>query len=194
MDATAEEFKEGRVTPGLMPWITAPEDRALLRARYDAYVAAVGAAADGLSPGGAMLLLHSYAPRTVDVEVDAQIVESLHRAYRPEVEPTWPLRPAVDVIGRGPDGASLAPAPVASALRSELGALDIAVADSATYPLHPSTLAWHHVMRRPGRVLCLEIRRDLLVDPFDPFVEMRIAEEKVARLAGPLTAALRRWW
>ena len=33
-----EEFKAGKVTPGLMPWITAPQDRALLRGGYDAYV------------------------------------------------------------------------------------------------------------------------------------------------------------
>jgi hypothetical protein len=194
VDASPEDFKAGKVTPGLMPWITAPEDRVLLRARYDAYVAAVRAASDTLAPDGAMLLLHTYAPRTVDVEVDLHIVESLHRAYLPNVEPGWPLRPEVDVIGRGPDGAALAPAGVVEALRRELAALDIAVADSATYPLHPSTMAWEHVARRPGRALCVEVRRDLLADPFDPFVEMRIGAEKVARLAGPLSAALRHWW
>jgi hypothetical protein len=34
------------------------------------------------------------------VEVDLQIVPSLRRAYLPDREPTWPLRPEVDVIGR----------------------------------------------------------------------------------------------
>ncbi|MSP60779.1 MAG: hypothetical protein EXR72_10635 [Myxococcales bacterium] len=194
VDASPEEFKAGKVTPGLMPWITAPEDRALLRSRYDAYVAAVRAASDLLAPDGALLLLHSYAPRSVDVEVDLSIVETLRRAYRPEVEPSWPLRPEVDVIGRGPDGASLAPAAVVEVLRRDLAALGLTVADSATYPLHPSTLAWDHVMRHPGRALCLEVRRDLLADPFDPFVEMRIDPAKVARLAGPLATAIRAWW
>ena len=192
IDASPAEFKEGKVTPGLMPWITTPEDRALLRSRSEAYVAAVRAAVPG--PQGAMLLLHSYAPRTVDVEVDAKIVESLHRAYQPDVEPTWPLRPEIDVIGKGVNGESHKPPAVFEALTRSFGALGIAVADSATYPMHPSTLAFEHVTRHPGRALCLEVRRDLLADPFDPFVEMKIGPAKVARLADPLAEALRRWW
>lgn len=194
IDASPGEFKEGKVTPGLMPWITTPEDRALLRARYDAYVGAVRDAVARMSQNGAMLLLHSYAPRTVDVEVDASIVANLRRAYQPEVEPTWPLRPEVDVIGRDLEGASFAPAAVVESLRASLAVLGIGMGDSATYPLHPSTLAWDHVMRKPGRALCLEVRRDLLADPFDPFVEMKIGEAKVSRLAGPLAEALRRWF
>jgi hypothetical protein len=83
---------------------------------------------------------------------------------------------------------------VVDALRGELAGLGIAVADSATYPLHPSTLAWDHVMARPGRALCVEVRRDLLADPFEPFVELRIAGAKVERLAAPLARALGRWW
>jgi len=41
MDASPDEFRAGKVTPGLMPWIVAPEDRTLLRGLYDRYVAAV---------------------------------------------------------------------------------------------------------------------------------------------------------
>lgn len=192
IDASPAEFKEGKVTPGLMPWITTAEDRALLRGKYEAYVSAVREAQPGSQ--GAMLLLHSYAPRTVDVEVDLEIVESLHRAYRPEVEPTWPLRPEVDVIGKGVGGENHKPPAVFEALSRSLGALGIAVADSATYPMHPSTLAFEHVTRHPGRALCLEVRRDLLADPFEPFAEMKIGAAKVARLASPLADALRRWW
>lgn len=192
IDAAPEDFKAGKVTPGLMPWITAPEDRALLRARYDSYLAAVRAATAQLRADGALLLLHSYAPRTVDVEVDMEIVASLRRAYQdPE---RWPLRPALDVIARTPDGASHAPPAVVDALRAALAADGIEVADSATYPLHPSTMAWAHATARPGRALCLEVRRDLLADPFEPFRQMRIGPGKVARLAAPLAAALRRWW
>lgn len=194
IDASPEDFKAGRVTPGLMPWITAPDDRALLRGRYDAYLAAVRAAVAATMPAGAMLMLHTYAPRTVDVEVDADIATSLRRAYEPAVEPTWPLRPEVDLIGRGLDGTSYLPAPVVDALRSGMAALGVTVADGETYPLHPSTLAWDHATAWPGRTLCMEVRRDLVADPFDPFTEMRIGEEKVARLAAPLAEALRRWW
>ena len=49
-------------------------------------------------------------------------------------------------------------------------------------------------MRRPGRTLCLEVRRDLLADPFEPFAEMHIGPTLVGRLAGPIAAALARWW
>lgn len=194
MDASPADFKAGKVTPGLMPWITEPADRALLLGLYGSYVGAVHAAAAELGPASAMLLLHSYAPRTVDVEVDAGIVGSLRRAYQPEIEPTWPLRPALDVIGRAADGTDHAPAAVVAALRAGVAPLGLAVADSATYPLHPSTLAWDHVMAHPGRALCLEVRRDLLAAPFVPFAQQRIGDAQVAALAAPIARALATWW
>jgi predicted N-formylglutamate amidohydrolase len=193
-DAAPDELVAGKLTPGLMPWITTAEDRARLRAAHERYVACVREAIAALATDGALLLLHSYAPRTVDVEVDLDIVASLRRAYQPDRASSWPLRPEVDVIGRALDGTSLAPAAVVEALRAELAPLGIAPADSATYPLHPGTLAHDHVVARPGRALCIEVRRDLLADPFEPFAEMRIAAAKVDRLAAPMARALRRWW
>lgn len=194
MDASPDDFRAGKVTPGLMPWITSPEDRALLRGRYDRYAEVVRAAIAQLPPHGALLMLHSYAPRTVDVEVDHDIVVNLRRAYLPEIEPTWPLRPEVDIIARAPDGTDHAPRPVVDALRELLAARGIVIAEGATYPLHPSTLAWHHVQQLPGRALCVEVRRDLLADPFEPFAQMQIADASVERLAPAFAAALRRWW
>ncbi len=194
IDAAPAEFKAGKVTPGLMPWITSPEDRALLRAAYDRYVAVVHDATTQLAGDGAMLLLHSYAPRDVDVEVDLQIVASLRAAYEPAAEPTWPLRPELDVISKALDGTDHAPTAVVEELRRAMAARDLTVAEGTTYPLHPSTLAYAHVLARPGRALCLEVRRDLLADPFEPFAQMRIAPAKVDRLAVPLAAALLRWW
>ena len=194
IDAAPEDFKAGKVTPGLMPWITTDADRERLRAAYDRYVRAVRDALALLAADGALLMLHSYAPRTVDVEVDHDIGPKLRRAYQPEVEPTWPLRPEVDVISRSLDGVSHAPPAVLEALREELSATGIEVAESATYPLHPSTLAWDHVIARPGRALCVEVRRDLLADPFTPFEQMVIGAAKLARLVGPFSNALRRWW
>jgi predicted N-formylglutamate amidohydrolase len=194
LDATSAEFKAGKVTPGLMPWITSPEDQALLRSAYDQYVALVRETVGELASDGAILLLHSYAPRTVDVEVDLNIVQSLRAAYEPDVELTWPLRPEIDVIGKTLDGKSHVPVPVVDALRQGMAAQDLTVADGETYPLHPSTLAYDHVMARPGRALCLEVRRDLLANPFQPFEQMKIAPAKVERIAVPLAAALLRWW
>jgi predicted N-formylglutamate amidohydrolase len=194
IDAVPGTLAAGKMTPGLMPWITTAEDRARLVAAHERYVACVHQATAELAGDGGVLLLHSYAPRTVDVEVDRDIVASLRRAYQPDRVAGWPLRPEVDVIGRAPDGTDHAPAAVVAALRDELAALGIAVADSATYPLHPDTLAWDHVRARPGRALCIEIRRDLLADPFEPFAEMTISAAKVDRLAAPLSRAIARWW
>ncbi len=194
IDAAPEDFKAGKVTPGLMPWITAAEDRTLLRAAYDAYITIVRDLAARLAPDGAMLMLHTYAPRTVDVEVDADIVTNLRAAYEPDRVGTWPLRPEIDVIGKALDGTDHAPKTVVDALRAGMAATDIAVADGLTYPLHPSTMAFEYAMARPGRGLCIEVRRDLLADPFEPFAQMRIAPAKVDRLAVPLAAALLRWW
>ncbi len=194
IDAAPEDFKAGKVTPGLMPWITTDGDRELLRGAYERYVSTVRTAISQLASDGALVMLHTYAPRTVDVEVDHDIGPKLRRAYLPDVEPTWPLRPEVDVISRALDGTSYAPEGVVTALRSELAAIGITVADSTTYPLHPSTLAYDHVMALPGRALCVEVRRDLLAEPFEPFAQMTIGPAKVDRLVGPFLSALRRWW
>ena len=194
IDGRPAEFKAGKVTPGLMPWITTPEDRALLRAEYDRYVLATRDAMDALTPEGAILLLHTYAPRSVDVEVAADIVTNLRRAYEPAIEGTWPLRPEIDVIATDTAGVSHAPPAVLAALKAEMARAGVEVADGTTYPLHPSTLAWDHVQRKPGHAVCIEVRRDLVADPFDPFVQMTISPSKVARLAAPLATALRAWW
>ena len=94
IDASPEDFKAGKVTPGLMLVDYDRRPLELLRAAYDRYVATVRAAvAQRLEASGALLMLHTYAPRTVDVEVDHDIGPNLRRAYQPEVEPTWPLRP-----------------------------------------------------------------------------------------------------
>lgn len=194
IDASAADFKAGGVAPGLMPWIVDPDDIALLRDRYDRYVAATRAAFEALPADGAVLLLHSYAPRTVGVEVDLNIVASLHAAYAPGVVETWPLRPELDVIALGPDGTVHAPPAVVMALRDELGAAGMALGDSHAYSLHPSTMGYEHVTRRPGRGLCLEVRRDLFVERFEPFVEAAISPAKVTALADPIARALLRWW
>ena len=41
LEAAAGDFKAGKVTPGLMPWITTDHDRHLLRGLYDRYVTTV---------------------------------------------------------------------------------------------------------------------------------------------------------
>ena len=190
LDATPAELAEGKVTPGLMPWIQDPADRALLADLHAGYVAAVKDAMGKLAPDGVMLSLHTYAPRSVDVAVDADIGKNLRAAYLPDKVNSWPLRPEIDIIGRDVDDQRLAPAPLVVAMHTELGALGLGVTDSATYPLHPSTLAWGYHQERPRHTICLEVRRDLLADPFDPFVEMNIGQTKVEPIAAAIARAI----
>ncbi len=194
IDASADDFKAGKVTPGLMPWVTDPADRALLRGRYDQYVAAVRAATAAVMPVGGLVMMHTYAPRDVDVEVDADIVRNLRRAYEPEVFPTWPLRPEIDVIGRDLEKRSYVSPALLDALHQGFARAGITLGEGATYPLHPSTLAYDAAVRWPARTLCIEVRRDLVADPFEPFAQMRIGGANVDRIAAPLAAALDAWW
>jgi hypothetical protein len=194
IDAAPEAFREGKVTPGVPPWIRHPDDLAWLQEQHAAYVSVARAVIDAVcGSGGVALLLHTYAPRSVDVEVSDRIVADLRAAYLPETVGTWPLRPMVDVIGRTLAGESMVDVQLHADLVSGYGALDIDVADGRTYPLHPSTWGFHHAARWPGRTLCVEVRRDLLADPWDPFVEMVISPTHTARLAAPLAAAIGAW-
>jgi hypothetical protein len=193
-DASPADLAAGRVTAAVAPWITTTEDRARLVAHHRRYVTAVDAALAALAPHGALVMLHSYAPRTIDVEVDLQIVAALRRAYHPDRAASWPLRPEVDVIDRAADGTRHSPPRVIAALHRELSALGIAPGDSATYPLHPGTLAWDHAVAHPGRAIVLEIRRDLLTTRFIPLAEPAIDPAKVAHLAAPFARAFGAFW
>lgn len=184
-----ESSLSGAVTPGMMPWVISDRDKALLFERYRAYQEVVEEARDAHLPKALLLQLHTYAPRSVDVEVDASIVESLRAAYRPEKAESWPLRPSLDLIHRLPDGTSRAPAGLREALGRSFAGIEV-VADGATYPLHPATTAHGHAERYPGRVACLEVRRDLLTRAFVPLRPVAIDADRVERIATPLGAAL----
>lgn len=181
----------GGVTPGIPPFLDHPADLATLRAVYRDYRAVVDAAWDQLAPHGLGFTPHTYAPRTVGIErVDASIVEALHAAWAPETVETWPLRSEVDLITADPAGRVLGPEAAIAALVESLGAAGIEVALNRSYTLHPATLAHTRATRLPGRVLCLEVRRDLLVRAWTPFAPMEADPAKVARFADPISAAL----
>jgi hypothetical protein len=135
-------------------------------------------------------MLHSYAPRSIDVPVDERIVERLREAYRPEKIETWPLRAEVDLIADDPQGRTLASEPLVREVRRELEAAELRVARCGSYALHPSTLAHAFATRYPDRTLCLEVRRDLLVEEFTPFAEMHADAGKLERIALPLARAI----
>ncbi len=194
-DAAAAPSAPGAMTPGLMPWVAHADDRRLLLERYAAYQGLVGAAVEQvMGARGFALFVHTYAPRSVDVAVDERIVASLHDAYRPERVGQWPLRAEVDFITRTPEGTRLADEALLSALHAGFQRGGIPTAEDRAYTLHPSTLAAQHAARFPGRTLCFEVRRDLLVDAFTPFAEMHVPPARAERVAGIVADALSAWW
>ena len=50
-------------------------------------------------------------------------------------------------------------------------------------------MGYRHSTAYPECVLCIEISRALVADPFSPFEEMRIGPEKVERMSRPIGAA-----
>lgn len=181
------------MTAGLPPYLRGDADREVLfdlHARYTAL--AETAYREICGDGGLALALHTYAPRSVEVEVDDDIVAALAEAYRPEVYGRWRERPEVDLITRTPAGEDLAPRPLADDLRAALGAAGVAAVENATYTLHPASTGHRHATRWPGKVLCVEVRRDLLGDPWIPFEESPIGAEAAERLARPIAEAIDR--
>lgn len=190
-DTQPSTSKPGEMTPGLHAWVRDPADRALLFARYRAYRGLVEGAVDACcAAGGRAVMVHSYAPRSVDVPVDEHIVVNLRAAYAPERVESWPLRAPVDLILDTPDGRRLTDPALVERLLKGYAARGIAVELNGAYALHPITLAGMLAERHPGRTLCLELRRDLLVPEFTPFREMHVDPAKVERMAAPLAAAL----
>jgi hypothetical protein len=183
-----------RLTPAVPEYVTDSGDVRLLERRHRAYQKLAASAYKLVcDPGGTALTLHTYAPRSVPIErLDGSIVDNLRAAYRPERYENWPHRPAVDVISEGDDGRFLAPRALVASIIDLYEQAGVRARQNATYRLHEGTTGYLHASRYAGQVLCLEIRRDLLADPFDPFSEMRIGEAKVRKMTLPLAAALLR--
>lgn len=186
------------LTPAIPGYVHDLADRAwlgTLHRRYHeivsaAYAEIVGGGDDG-SPGHC-INLHTYAPRTVNLGVIRDdIVTALRRAYEPDVYGDWPLRPEVDLITETPEGVRLGDEDWLRRVRDEYEAIGVSVEENGAYRLIPDTMGRIYAERHPGRLLCVEIRRDLLADPYDPFAEMNISAERALRMAGPLAAAYR---
>ncbi len=193
--APATRSAEGGVTPGIVEYVRDPGDLSVLLSHYGAYRSLVERAfARIVGARGVGLMLHSYAPREVDVPVDERIVERLRAAYAPDQVEAWPLRAEIDMITRTAEGTRLANGDLVAALGGSLRAAGYDTQEGSTYALHPSTLAHHFAAQHPGRTLCLEMRRDLLVDTFTPFEEMPGDPERTERMARALAAGFRAYW
>ena len=101
-----------------------------------------------------------------------------------------PLRAEIDLLTCDGEGLYLAPDGIEAELQGAFEKLGRQAVANDTYHLHPATLAHHWSITYPGRVLCLEVRRDLLVEAWTPFAEMNVASAKVDPLAGALAESL----
>ncbi len=190
----AEPGQGSGLTGRVPDYVTDDADRALLESLHAAYCEVALAAWDEVlaakAPGdrpGRGLSLHSYAPRSVPIErVTASIVAELrHHWANPEA---LPLRPEVDLIHTDPAGVVHADAAWVAATTAAFAAVGIEVAQSVSYKLHPATFAGAMALRAPQQALTIELRRDLLADPFDPFVEMHVPESRAKAMAAPIAA------
>lgn len=182
----------GGLTPAIPPYVTDRADHAQLRAMHRAYTERAAALYHQIcGAGGLALMLHTYAPRAVPIEsIDERIVERLHAAYEGPAQEALPLRPEIDFITRPPSGASLIARALVDRLADAWRGAGFSPTIDATYPLHPATLAHHFAMVWPGQTLCLEIRRDLIVERFTPFAEMHADPHRVAALVRPIAPVI----
>lgn len=179
------------MTPAVASYIREPADAEMLADLHSRYHGLVERAYTRVcGRGGLALQLHSYAPRSIGVDrVDDEIVAALHAAYEPTLYATWPERPAVDLICAGPEGLLGDPDLIAD-LRARYAAIDVAAEENATYRLHPATMGYHYARSYPAQVLCVELNRGLIADPFVPFGESPISAAKVDRMSQPIADAL----
>ncbi|MEM9057179.1 MAG: N-formylglutamate amidohydrolase [Pseudomonadota bacterium] len=182
------------MTPALPAYLDSRADRerlADLHRRYHTLTGAAYEAVLGADERALALQLHSYAPKSVQIDtIDDDIVPALRRAYEPAQYAHWAERPPVELITETPAGDDLSPPAAAAALRQRYATVGLEVATNATYRLHEETWGDRYAARDPQRVLCVELNRGLLATPFDPFAEMRIGEAEAKRLAQPIAEAV----
>lgn len=191
------QTQQGVVVDGLTPavpgYLDSPDDAQWLTAQHARYHQLVSAAYQEICRGadGLALQLHSYSPRSVSIEkTDGNIVTALHAAYVPEVYAKWPERPPVDLISALADGSFQAAPKLVAALLEAYAAEGIAAKENGTYHLHPVAMGYQYARAYPDQVLCVELNRGLVAEPFVPFGVSPISEAKVAKLVAPIGRVL----
>ncbi len=190
-----EHYAASGITPAIPEYVGNQADRELLASWHRSYCeTASGLYTEVCGNGGLAVILHSYAPRSVQIgSLDVGIVAALREAYEPDRYSTWVERPPIDLITADQDGRQLAAPDLVEEVKAAYRRLlAIEPTENASYCLHPSTLGYRHSARFPGRVLCLEVRRDLVAEPYRPFDEMAIGPEKVRSWIAPLIEGIRR--
>jgi hypothetical protein len=191
---TTKGVVENGLTPGLPGYIDDARDAEWLTAQHAAYHELVGRAYAHVcgQRGGYALQLHSFAPKSVSIEkTDAGIIEALHAAYVPETYAKWPERPAVDLIAATQDGSFRCSPKLVADTKAAYAEIGVKAEENATYHLHPSTMGLVYAQQYPEKVLCVELNRGLVADPFTPFGESPISPSKVERMTAPIAKVLR---
>lgn len=185
----------GGVTAGIAPYVEHPDDRALLVSLHRAYVAVIEAHyADVCDGGGFALTPHTYGPYNLPIaSIDRDIVTRLRECHRPETIPTLSVRPEIDLLTRTADGVRLAPEGIVEDLLVGFASAGFAPTEGVAYKLAPSTQTWRFATRYPDQLLCLEVRRDLLVERYSALEAMALRADAIDRVAAPLAEAIGRW-
>ena len=180
-----EEAVSAGITVGLPVYITEEQDKEFLLERYGRYQQEVEKAYQLVcGSGGLALMLHSYAPKKVGiVAVKEDIVERLHEVYSPDQYETWPVRPQVDFIHQTPTGERLDHVELRKNMASHLETAGLCVAQGESYRLHPATTAYGWSKKYPSKTVCVEFRRDILMERFEPFSEMNVDVEQLGKIA-----------
>ncbi|MDJ0838408.1 MAG: hypothetical protein QNK37_17960 [Acidobacteriota bacterium] len=188
--AKDEEAGAAGLTRGVPDYITHPDDLAKIIAIYERYQDQARKGYDVVcGNGGFAFNLHTYAPISVKPNPDEYIVDTLIKAYQPDMVDTWPKRPVVELITAPPGGASLTDDALCAGIVEAYAAIGIEALENDPFPLHPATMAYEHAVRYPGQTLTLELSRASLAEVFDPFIIMTICPEKVETMTRPPAAA-----
>ena len=185
LDLSEQEALAAGITVGLPVYVKEEKDKDFLLERYGCYQKEVEKAYDCVcGSGGLALMLHSYAPKKVGISaVKDDIVERLHEVYAPGKYEQWPIRPQVDFIHQTPSGEALEHAILRHNMTSHLEAAGLCVAQGDSYQLHPATTAYSWSKKYKSQTVCVEIRRDLLMEQFEPFAEMSVDVEQLGCIA-----------
>lgn len=194
----AKQATKGLVVDGMTPavpgYIDDAGDAEWLTSQHAAYHALVSRAYARVcgEEKGLAVQMHSFAPKSVSIEkTDAGIIEALHAAYVPETYAKWPERPQVDLIAATADGSFRCSPKLVQATKAAYAEAGIKAEENATYHLHPSTKGLEYARAYPEKVLCVELNRGLVADPFVPFGESPISPTKVQRMTAPIEKVLR---
>ena len=92
----------------------------------------------------------------------------------------------MDLLTRDGDKRELSPPGVEARLLADFKAAGFDAKANDTYYVHESSLAYTWSVTYPGQLICLEVRRDILVPQWLPFEETIADDAKVARVVDVL--------